>query len=73
MSSERYRFAGNPCSCAPKLQHDLSRCILDGHQGVFGVVKRIGSVRLHNYNQEREKATKRNMVLDVLPEDELDP
>lgn len=69
---ERYRFAGIPCSCAPKLQHDLSRCILDGHQGVFGVVKRIGSVRLHNYNQEREKATKRNMVLGVLPEDELD-
>ncbi|KAF2187525.1 hypothetical protein K469DRAFT_705224 [Zopfia rhizophila CBS 207.26] len=70
---ERYRFAGSPCSCKPKLQHDLSRCLLDGHQGVFGVVKRIGSVRLHNYNQERERATKRNMVLDALPEDELDP
>ena len=52
------------------MQHDLARCILDGHHGVFGVVKQIGSQRLRNYHQERDRATGENMVLGSLPEDE---
>jgi hypothetical protein len=52
------------------MQHDLARCILEGHHGVFGVVKQIGSQRLRNYHQEREHAATRSMVLGSLPEDE---
>ena len=71
MSLERYKFAGGPCSCKPTMQHDLSRCILEGHKGVFGVVKQIGSQRLRNYHQERDKAAERSMVFGSLPEDEV--
>ncbi|KAH8594198.1 hypothetical protein B0O99DRAFT_742105 [Bisporella sp. PMI_857] len=68
---DRYKFGGSPCSCRPKMQHDLARCILDGHHGVFGVVRQIGSQRLRNYHQERDKASGRNMVLGSLPEDDM--
>ena len=70
MSLDRSKFAGSPCSCKPKMQHDLSRCILEGHHGVFGVVKQIGSQRLRNYHEERDKTSARNMVLGSMPEDE---
>jgi hypothetical protein len=70
MSLDRHKFTGSPCSCRPKMQHDLSRCLLDGHHGVFGVVRQIGSQRLRNYHQERDKAAGRNIVLESLPEDE---
>ncbi|PVH72776.1 hypothetical protein DL98DRAFT_595662 [Cadophora sp. DSE1049] len=69
-TEDRYTFSGSPCACKPKMQHDLARCILDGHHGVFGVVKQIGSQRLRNYHQERDRASGENMVLGSLPEDE---
>ncbi|KAL5330933.1 hypothetical protein ACEPPN_000459 [Leptodophora sp. 'Broadleaf-Isolate-01'] len=69
-TEDRYTFAGSPCACKPKMQHDLARCILDGHHGVFGVVKQIGSQRLRNYHQERECAAGENLVLGALPEEE---
>ena len=52
------------------MQHDLSRCITEGHHGVFGVVKQIGSQRLRNYHQAREIVVGQTMVLGSLPEDE---
>src|SRR5437667_12655120 len=67
---DRYKFSGSPCLCKPYMAHDLSRCLLDGHHGVFGVVRQIGSQRLRNYHQERDKAAGRNIVLESLPEDE---
>ncbi|KAL2065734.1 hypothetical protein VTL71DRAFT_3404 [Oculimacula yallundae] len=69
-TEDRYTFSGSPCACKPKMQHDLARCILDGHHGVFGVVKQIGSQRLRNYHLERDRASGDNMVLGSLPEDE---
>ncbi len=67
---DRYKFSGSPCSCKPRMQHDLSRCITLGHHGVFGEVKQIGSQRLRNYHHEREKAAGLNIVLGSLPEHE---
>lgn len=67
---DRYKFAGGPCSCNPKTQHDLSECVLQRHQGIFGEVKQIGSQRLRNYHDERERAAGRNMIIGSLPEDE---
>jgi hypothetical protein len=52
------------------MQHDLARCILEGHHGIFGVVKQIGSQRLKNYHNQSEQSASRNMVLGSLPEDE---
>ncbi|KAK0111245.1 hypothetical protein ONS95_001618 [Cadophora gregata] len=69
-TEDRYTFSGSPCACKPKMQHDLARCILERHHGIFGVVKQIGSQRLRNYHQERDKATGENMVMGALPEDE---
>jgi hypothetical protein len=54
------------------MAHDLARCILEGHHGIFGVVKQIGSQRLKNYHDQRDQSTTRNMVLGSLPEDEQD-
>ena len=68
---DRYKFSGSPCLCKPYMAHDLSRCITDGHHGIFGVVKQIGSQRLRNYHQERDIAAGRNIVLGSLPENEL--
>jgi hypothetical protein len=67
---DRYKFAGGPCSCKPKMQHDLSRCVLDGHHGIFGEIKQISSQRLRNYHEERDRASGRNMILGSLPEDD---
>jgi hypothetical protein len=67
---DRYKFSGSPCSCKPRMQHDLARCITEGHHGVFGIVKQIGSQRLRNYHHEREKAAGLNIVLGSLPEHE---
>ena len=72
MDVDRYRFAGGPCSCHPKTHHDLSACVLQRHQGIFGEVKQIGSQRLRNYHAERERATGRSMVMGSLPEDEAE-
>ncbi|EPE33328.1 hypothetical protein GLAREA_06340 [Glarea lozoyensis ATCC 20868] len=69
---DRYKFSGSPCSCKPKMAHDQARCILEGHHGIFGVVKQIGSQRLKNYHDQRDQSTSRNMVLGSLPEDEQD-
>ena len=52
------------------MQHDLTNCILERHHGIFGVVKQIGSQRLRNYHQDRDKMAGRNMVIGSLPEDE---
>lgn len=51
------------------MQHDLARCVLDGHHGTFGVVKQIGSQRLKNYHQDRDDTSKRTMVLGSLAEE----
>lgn len=69
---DRYKFAGGPCSCKLKTQHDLSECVLQRHKGIFGEVKQISSQRLRNYHAEREKATGRSMVMGSLPEDEIE-
>ena len=52
------------------MAHDLARCVLEGHHGIFGVVKQIGSQRLKNYNDQRDMSATRNMVLGSLPEDD---
>jgi hypothetical protein len=52
------------------MQRDLSRCIIEGHHGVFGVVKQISSQLLWNYHHEREKAAGLNIVFGSLPEHE---
>ncbi|KIM99882.1 hypothetical protein OIDMADRAFT_125583, partial [Oidiodendron maius Zn] len=67
---DRYKFSGRPCSCKPKMQHDLANCILERHHGIFGVVKQIGSQRLRNYHQNRDKMAGRNIVIGPLPVDE---
>ena len=67
---DRYKFAGGPCSCKPKMQHDLSKCILKRHQGIFGEIRQISSQRLRNYHEERERAGGRSIVLGSLPESE---
>lgn len=51
--------------------HDLSNCLLQEHHGVFGIVKQIGSQRLRNYHDERNKAAGRSVVIGSLSEDEL--
>lgn len=70
MSLDRHKFSGSPCSCKPKMLHELSNCLRDGHHGVFGVVKQVGSQRLRNYHEARDKAAGRSMVIGSLPEDE---
>ena len=69
-SLDRYKFAGGPCSCKPKMQHDISRCVLDGHHGIFGEIRQISSQRLRNYHEERDRASRRNMIMGSLPEDD---
>ncbi|KAF2685997.1 hypothetical protein K458DRAFT_363531 [Lentithecium fluviatile CBS 122367] len=68
---DRYKFAGGPCSCKLKMQHDLAMCVLGRHLGIFGEIKQISSQRLKNYHAERDKATGRSMVMGSLPEDEF--
>lgn len=41
------------------MQHDLSKCVLEGHHGVFGIVKQIGSQSLRNYHRACEEAAGR--------------
>ena len=71
-NSDRYKFAGGPCSCKLITQHDLSECVLHRHQGIFGEVKQIGSQRLRSYHAERERATGRCLIEGSLPEDEAE-
>ena len=52
------------------MQHDLSTCVLEGHHGVFGIVKQIGSQNLRNYHQAREEAGGRSIELAPLLEHE---
>jgi hypothetical protein len=54
------------------MQHDLSRCILEGHHGIFGIVKQIGSQTLRNYHAERDEAVDGNLVKGSSPDDELE-
>ena len=72
MASDRYRFGGGPCSCKPRGQHELMRCVLDLHQGLFGVIKQISSQRLRNYHAERERASSRSIHFGSLPEDDVE-
>ncbi len=67
---DRDKFSGSPCRCNPVMQHDLSRCILARHHGIFGEIKHIGSQMLRNYHDERDEAARQNVVLGSLPEDE---
>jgi len=69
--SDRYKFSGGPCSCKPRLQHELASCVRDMHRGIFGIVKQIGTQRLQNYHNEREKAAGRNIVEGPLTEEWL--
>lgn len=68
--SARYTFAGSPCECDRHMTHGLSKCIIEGHQGVFGQLHRIGSQRLQNYHDARDDASKKPITLGSLPEDE---
>lgn len=65
---DRYKFAGSPCSCNVKTTHELSRCNLDSHNGLFGIVKQIGEQMLLNYHNERDQAKGRTMVMGSVPE-----
>jgi hypothetical protein len=38
------------------------------HNGIFGIVKQIGSQRLRNYHDAREEASRKSMILGQLPE-----
>ena len=68
---DRYRFAGSPCACEVNTTHQLSKCNLQSHNGVFGIVKQIGEQMLANYHNQRNSALKKQMVLAPLTEDEL--
>jgi hypothetical protein len=68
---DRYRFAGSPCACNVATTHELSRCNLSSHNGVFGIVKQIGEQVLLNYHSEQSSATNRTMVMGTLSEDEF--
>ena len=52
------------------MTHGLSKCILDGHQGVYGQLHRIGSQRLQNYHDARDDAAKKLITLGSFPEEE---
>jgi len=69
--TDRYRFAGSACACKVQTTHELSRCNLQSHNGVFGIVKQIGDQMLLNYNNERNTAMTKPMVLAPLAENEL--
>jgi hypothetical protein len=67
---DRHLFSGKPCSCKPLMHHDLSRCIMARHHGVFGIIKQIGSQSLRNYHQARDEAAARSIELGPLLERE---
>lgn len=71
MKQDRYRFAGSPCACTVQTTHELSRCNLQSHNGVFGIVKQIGDQMLTNYHNERNSALTKSMVLAPLAESDL--
>lgn len=49
--------------------HDLSRCNIQSHNGLFGIIKQIGTQRLQNYRNERDRAT--SIVIGRLPGDDI--
>jgi hypothetical protein len=62
---DRYRFAGSPCDCKIMTSHDLSHCNLQSHNGLFGIVKQVGTQRLQNYHNERGRGN--SLVVGRLP------
>ncbi|OCK79264.1 hypothetical protein K432DRAFT_455910 [Lepidopterella palustris CBS 459.81] len=65
---DRYRFSGAPCKCSVATTHELSNCNLLNHNGLFGIVKQIGTQRLLNYHDQRDKRSV--IITGRLPDDD---
>ncbi|QDS77829.1 hypothetical protein FKW77_006177 [Venturia effusa] len=68
---DRYKFAGSPCSCNVRTTHELSRCNLESHNGLFGIVKQLGDEMLRKYHSERDQASTRTIALGPVPEGDI--
>lgn len=51
-----------------KTTHELSRCNLESHNGLFGIVKQVGDQMLRKYHDERNHASTRTIALGPVPE-----
>jgi hypothetical protein len=38
-AAERSEFAGHPCTCTPRFEWQLMKCLLEGHRGRLGIIR----------------------------------